>query len=97
MTCLSHAHGLSFSCVGGDAHIAPANRTDFTEISGESDSSPRVDVGIDPYEPRRKLSARTERFGIYDRKMPYIFSGALKPSRSMHVSSTRRVRSISAT
>ena len=57
----------------------------------------RVDVGIDPYEPRRKLSARTERFGIYDRKMPYIFSGALKPSRSMHVSSTRRVRSISAT
>ena len=37
--------------VGGDAHIAPANRTVFTESFGKSVIAQWVDVGIDPYEP----------------------------------------------
>ena len=37
--------------VGGDAHIAPANKTDFTEICGKFVSSQWGDVGIAPYEP----------------------------------------------
>ena len=40
--------------VGGDAHIAPANKTDFTEICVEFVTSQRGDVGIAPYESVRK-------------------------------------------
>ena len=36
--------------VGGDAHIAPANRTVFTESFGKSVIAQWVDVGIGPYE-----------------------------------------------
>ena len=35
--------------VRGDAHIAPAEKSGFTEIFGEFDGAQRVDVGIDPY------------------------------------------------
>ena len=35
--------------VGGDAHIAPANQTDFTKIFGEFVTSQWGDVGIAPY------------------------------------------------
>ena len=35
--------------VGVDAYIAPANRTDFSGIFGEFDTSQWVDVSIDPY------------------------------------------------
>ena len=35
--------------VGGDAHIAPAYKTDFTEICGKFVSSQWGDVGIAPY------------------------------------------------
>ena len=35
--------------VGGDAHIDPAERTVFTEISGEFATSQWGDVGIVPY------------------------------------------------
>ncbi len=36
--------------VGADAHIGPAECTVFMELFGESVTSRRVDVGIDPYE-----------------------------------------------
>ena len=35
--------------VGGDAHIAPANHTDFTENQCEFDGTQWGDVGIAPY------------------------------------------------
>ena len=41
--------------VGGDAYIAPANRTDFSGIFGEFDTSQWVDVGIDPYGENGRL------------------------------------------
>ena len=43
-------YSFSGMFVGGDAHIDPAERTVFTEISGE------FDVGIAPYEHSGKLS-----------------------------------------
>ena len=43
-------------CVGGDAHIAPANKTNFTGILGEFGTSQWVDVGIDPYEYAGEIS-----------------------------------------
>ena len=42
-------------CVGGDARIAPAGKSVFTEIFGELHGS-WVDVGIDPYEPYWEIS-----------------------------------------
>ena len=46
---------ISQLCVGGDAYIAPANRTDFSGIFGEFDTSQWVDVGIDPYGENGRL------------------------------------------
>ena len=40
---------ISKRCVGVDAHIDPANGTDFTGISGESVGAQWGDVGIAPY------------------------------------------------
>ena len=37
-------------CVGDDAHIVPANMTDFSKIFGEFVGAQWGDVGIDPYE-----------------------------------------------
>ena len=42
--------------VGGDAHIAPANKPDFTETIGEFDGTQWGDVGIAPYEHPREVS-----------------------------------------
>ena len=36
-------------CVGDDAHIVPAESTDFMKNFGESAGSQWVDAGIDPY------------------------------------------------
>ena len=36
-------------CVGGDAYIAPAGRTDFMVILNEFGTFQRADVGIGPY------------------------------------------------
>ena len=38
-------------CVGDDAHIVPANMTDFSKIFGEFVGAQWGDVGIAPYEP----------------------------------------------
>ena len=38
------------TCVGVDAHIAPAAQAAFTEILGEFVALQRGDVGIAPYE-----------------------------------------------
>ena len=35
--------------VGVDAHIDPANKTDFTQLQCEFDGAQWVDVGINPY------------------------------------------------
>ena len=35
--------------VGDDAHIVPANQSDFMEIFDEFDGAQWVDVGINPY------------------------------------------------
>ena len=43
--------------VGVDAHIDPADKPDFTEISGEFDDFSRGDVGIAPY---ARLGIRTK-------------------------------------
>ena len=43
-------------CVGDDAHIVPAGKSDFTLFLGEFGTSQWVDVGIDPYEINRKFS-----------------------------------------
>ena len=40
--------------VGGDAHIAPAERTVFTEICREFVTFQRADVGIGPYNRSNK-------------------------------------------
>ena len=57
-------HNSSEYCVGGDAHIAPANETDFTEISGEFATSQWGDVGIAPY-------AKTEKFQKSRKGVPW--------------------------
>ncbi|MEI3078269.1 MAG: hypothetical protein V8T00_02810 [Oscillospiraceae bacterium] len=36
-------------CVGDDAHIVPANQSDFMETFDEFDGVQWVDVGINPY------------------------------------------------
>ena len=50
--------------VGGDAHIDPAERTVFTEISGEFATSQWGDVGIAPY-------AKTEKFQKSRKGVPW--------------------------
>ena len=43
-------------CVGDDAHIVPAGKSDFTLFLGEFGTSQWVDVGIGSYEINRKFS-----------------------------------------
>ena len=42
--------------VGADAHIGPAECTDFTVVSGKFATSHRADVGIGPYSQTGKYS-----------------------------------------
>lgn len=44
------------TCVGVDAHIAPAAQAAFTEILGEFVALQRGDVGIAPYEKSASVS-----------------------------------------
>ena len=56
--------------VGADAHIGPAECTDFTGISGEVVTSQRADVGIDPYNPVNRIATEIEAAFISSEK-PY--------------------------
>ena len=49
-------YSFSGMFVGVDAHIDPAERTVFTEISGEFATSQWGDVGIDPLRKDGKIS-----------------------------------------
>ena len=57
-------YSFSGMFVGGNAHIDPAERTVFTEISGESATSQWGDVGIAPY-------AETEKFQKSRKGVPW--------------------------
>ena len=48
-------YSFSGMFVGVDAHIDPAERTVFTEISGEFAASQWGDVGISPYAKTKKI------------------------------------------
>ena len=56
--------------VGADAHIGPAECTDFTGISGEGVTSQRADVGIGPYNPVNRIATEIEAAFISSEK-PY--------------------------
>jgi len=56
--------------VGADAHVGPAECTDFTGISGEVVTSQRADVGIGPYNPVNRIATEIEAAFISSEK-PY--------------------------
>ena len=58
------------SGVGVDAHIDPAECTDFMEIYGEFVTSRRADVGIGPY----------KQVGSYGTNLPKVFRFSQLPA-----------------
>ena len=66
----ANPYALTRLAVGADAHIGPAECTDFTGISGEVVTSQRADVGIGPYNPVNRIATEIEAAFISSEK-PY--------------------------